>query len=545
MTEQPVRGVPNVPHEHREAAVQHLQTLFDVGVVAGMSDGQLLEQFARWRGEAAETAFAALVTRHGSMVFHVCRGIVGNDHDAQDAFQATFLILARKGSSLCVRDSIAPWLHRVARRAAGRLRMASNRQRAIERRAAEFAVPQSELQWPEDWAQMLHEEVDRLPGCFRLPIVLCDLEGHSYEAAARFLGCPIGTVKSRLARGRDRLRGRLARRGFSPTAGPLGVAVPVALVCDTISTVLSKATIQGVLQAKTDAAAASATFSVSVTALSERVLKDMLLTRLKTAVAVTLAAGVSITGIGLLASVASGTPAPIAQEAGLPKDETPKPSTPVVKSTTTAANSTDLAPQRKQGMFEASRPVITTGDSRKIWAYNPDTNTWHTYKAPEGVSVSEIRFPRLIALNLTGESIKEVAVFSTKTGKWSRQPLAEPATTNSVQPLLRSDYAVYIIDRHAYAFSAVTGKWSQVTLEMRNMVPLIDGDFQSFMMLRDAQNMHAYSALTGTWQTMKTERGMGHPLAGPSGTAIVVNGGRLYSFDPRKAQFEEVKAEDE
>ncbi len=533
-----------MPHEHRESTVGHLQTLFDVGVVAGMSDGQLLEQFGRRHGEAAETAFAALVTRHGSMVFRVCRGIVGNDHDAQDAFQATFLILARKGSSLWVRDSIGPWLHRVASRAAARQRISSNRQRAIERHAAEIAEPYGTLQQADDWAQTLHEEVDRLPGCFRLPIVLCDLEGHSYEAAAQSLGCPIGTVKSRLARGRDRLRSRLTRRGFSLADGPNGFTIPVPVCPDMISSVLSKTTIQGVTQAQIPVAASAGAFSTSVTALAERVLKAMLLTRIKTAAAIILAAGVTITGLGLLAGVASGTPA---QEAGLPAAEPPKSSAPVAKSAPVLKNLSDPAPQTKQSPFAAPGPVIAIGDSQKIWAYNPGTKSWHIYKSPAGVRMSPVQSGgRLVAVHFTGESIKEVAAFSTKTGKWSRQALAEPASGNDVSPTLNGGYAVYVIDWHVYAFSAYTGTWSQVALEKSKLAPNIDYDFPQCMMVQDAKNIHAYSARTGTWQSMKVDGNTGSfPLQGPDGTALVVNGGRLYSYDPKQGQFEEVKAQDE
>jgi DNA-directed RNA polymerase specialized sigma24 family protein len=121
-----------VPNEHSEVALRHLQTLFEVGVLARFTDSELLEQFARRDGEPSEVAFTELVQRHGSMVLRVCRSVVGNNQDAQDAFQATFFILARKGDGLWVRDSIAPWLHRVASRAAGRLKVTRNRQRAIE-----------------------------------------------------------------------------------------------------------------------------------------------------------------------------------------------------------------------------------------------------------------------------------------------------------------------------------------------------------------------------------------------------------------------------
>ena len=125
-----------------------------------------------------------------------------------------------------------------------------------------------------------------------------------------------------------------------------------------------------------------------MTALTERVLKAMLLTRIKTAVAITLAAGATITGLGLLASRASGTPAPIAQEARLPSTEAPGPFTPLAKSTATSGSATDPAAQTEQSPLEASDPVFTMGDSKKIWVYDPARKSWHTYKAPEGVSVS-------------------------------------------------------------------------------------------------------------------------------------------------------------
>ena len=159
----------------------HLQTLFSVGVTAGLTDGQLLERFATQRGDAAELAFAALVERHGPMVFHACRGILGDEHEAQDAFQATFLVLLRKGGTLWVRDSLGPWLHRVACRAAGRARVDALRRRAHERRAAEQAAGSQGGEGPGDRAAILHEELDRLPERYRVPIVLCDLQGRAYE----------------------------------------------------------------------------------------------------------------------------------------------------------------------------------------------------------------------------------------------------------------------------------------------------------------------------------------------------------------------------
>ena len=196
----------------------YLSTLFDQGALAGLSDGQLLERYATARREAAELAFGTLVERHGPMVLRTCRGILRNDHEAMDAFQATFLVLVRKGRSLWVRTSLGPWLHRVACRAAARARLEAARRRAVERGFAESQRQTRTASETDDQTTALHEEVNRLPERYRLPIVLCELEGYSCRQAARHLGCPVGTVASRLARGRERLRMRLVRRGLAPGA---------------------------------------------------------------------------------------------------------------------------------------------------------------------------------------------------------------------------------------------------------------------------------------------------------------------------------------
>jgi RNA polymerase sigma factor (sigma-70 family) len=199
---------------------RYLGALFDDGCTAGLTDGQLLERFATRRREAAEAAFAAIVERHGPMVLRACRGLLRDEHAARDASQATFLALVRRSRSLWVADSLAPWLHRVACRAAGRLRREAEARRRRERRAAEGARGSGVLEAERrDLAAAIHEEVNRLPMAFRQAVVLCDLEGRSYEDAARQAGCAVGTVKSRLARGRGRLRDRLIRRGLAPAVG--------------------------------------------------------------------------------------------------------------------------------------------------------------------------------------------------------------------------------------------------------------------------------------------------------------------------------------
>ena len=205
----------------------YLKALFREGTVSGLTDGQLLHQFSTRRGEAAEVAFAVLVERHGAMVLRTCQGILCDEHEAMDAFQASFLVLVRKAHSLWVRESLAPWLHRVACRTAGRVKLGTLRRRDLERRLAEAARGRAGGDDREALAAAVHEELDRLPDHYRIPLVLCDLEGRTCEEVARHLGCPVGTIASRLARGREQLRDRLTRRGLAPTAGLPGVASAV------------------------------------------------------------------------------------------------------------------------------------------------------------------------------------------------------------------------------------------------------------------------------------------------------------------------------
>jgi RNA polymerase sigma factor (sigma-70 family) len=193
------------------ASLRHLCTLFRVGVVGDLTDGQLLERFVAGRDESAEAGFAALVERHGPMVLRVCRQILGDEHDAEDAFQATFLILARRAGAVRKRESVASWLYGIAHRVARRSRADSARRLEHERRRAAMNTMESSddtnrnpsVAWPE-----LHEEVDRLPEKYREAIVLCYLEGLTTAAAARRLACAQRTIMSRLSRGRNRLRQR-------------------------------------------------------------------------------------------------------------------------------------------------------------------------------------------------------------------------------------------------------------------------------------------------------------------------------------------------
>ena len=181
-----------------------------------------------WNGSSAgrgdgdsASAFAALVERHGPMVLGVCRDVLHDFHDAEDAAQATFLVLARNAGSIRWAESVGSWLFGVALRVAARSKADVARRRAIERRAGEMSSRHAG-NGPVDLVADLLHELGTLPERYRAPIVLCHLEGFSNEQAAGQLGLPVRTVQRRLSQGRERLRARLVRRGADPAVGVLG-----------------------------------------------------------------------------------------------------------------------------------------------------------------------------------------------------------------------------------------------------------------------------------------------------------------------------------
>jgi RNA polymerase sigma factor (sigma-70 family) len=226
-----------------ETALRDIDALFRLGVVSGMSDGQLLDRFAAHSGSDSELAFEAIVRRHGPMVMAVCRRVLGDDHAAEDAFQATFMVLALKSSAIRRQDSSGPWLHAVAMRIARRARALRQRSRGESIPAVGLVDPDAHAPAAVDLRAVLDEELSRLPEKYRVPVILCYLEGRTQEEAARLLGWTKGTVSGRLARAKDLLRQRLARRGLAPSAGLLAAvltaetasaAVPASLVLPTV-----------------------------------------------------------------------------------------------------------------------------------------------------------------------------------------------------------------------------------------------------------------------------------------------------------------------
>jgi RNA polymerase sigma factor (sigma-70 family) len=271
--------------------VQILDTIAEEAERAERSDGQLLDLFVRLRDEEA---FAAVVRRHGPMVLGVCRRILRNAADADDAFQAAFLVLARKAGTIGTRGLLAQWLYGVASNTARKLRQSNARRATHETPLAEASEPQANTSDArEELLAILDEELTRLPERYRAVIVLCDLEGLTRREAAKKLACPEGTVAGRLARARDLLAARLTARGVVPAAGLLA-----AVLTESASLAVSPAAVAGVVRTVSVSglanAAARGLISPRVAETTEGVLKSMFATKLRVVAAVAACCGLAL-----------------------------------------------------------------------------------------------------------------------------------------------------------------------------------------------------------------------------------------------------------
>jgi RNA polymerase sigma factor (sigma-70 family) len=241
-------------------------------VEAGTTDRQLLERFA---GQRDEAAFAALMKRHGPMVLGVCRRILQHAHDAEDAFQATFLVLVRKAGGIARGERLSNWLYGVAVRTASKLKVQQTRRRVHEQAcASQKTVATAARALELDVRPTLDEEIQQLPRKYRTPVLLCYLEGKTNQEAAAELGCPPGTVSSRLAWARQRLRRRLARRGIALAAGVAGAGIDPAAAM-TVPVGLTETTVRLGMEFLAGKLTAAGAASLRVGALTQEVLSAM------------------------------------------------------------------------------------------------------------------------------------------------------------------------------------------------------------------------------------------------------------------------------
>jgi RNA polymerase sigma factor (sigma-70 family) len=287
-----------------------------VALDAQWSDAQLLDGFIARREPAA---FELLVRRHGPMVLGVCRRILRNEADAEDAFQATFLVLVRKAATIMPREQVGNWLYGVACRTAMKARSMSDRRRTHERRAGALLRPNPvPAEFRPEVQAILDEELERLPAKYRAPVVLCDLEGKTQREAARLLGWPDGTLATRLRAARRLLAGRLTRRGLALSAGAIATVTAQTAAPAAVPAALTEITLL----------TTAGNVSPRVAALAEGVLKAMLITKLKTTTTLMLGmALLAITsgGLTIYAGPQDGTP-PGATKPARPELPVPDPS---------------------------------------------------------------------------------------------------------------------------------------------------------------------------------------------------------------------------
>jgi RNA polymerase sigma factor (sigma-70 family) len=278
------------------------------GAAEVASDAELLQRFVADRDESA---FELLMWRHGAMVLNVCRAVLRDSHEAEDAFQATFLTLARKARSVRSPEALAGWLYQIAHRVALRLHKHSARRLGQERTGADLShlvgsADPAAAAAAKELAPLLYAEVDRLPARYRAPVVLCYLEGKTNDEAARRLGWARGTVSGRLARARELLRRRLGARGAALTTGLCAAALPQSAAA--LPPALLSATLKAALLSAAGKSVAG-TVSPTAAALSEGVLKAMLLTKLKVVAALALLLGLAGAGAGLASRHVLASPA--------------------------------------------------------------------------------------------------------------------------------------------------------------------------------------------------------------------------------------------
>jgi RNA polymerase sigma factor (sigma-70 family) len=487
---------------------QQLDRLWQSGTVSGLDDAELIRRFSGPRTPAAEQAFENLVDRHGPMVLAVCRAILRRPQDADDAFQATFLVLVRKAGSIRLKGSLAPWLYAVAYRTATRLR--SQTSRLLLADPGKLGETASDGTDPAAWevGPMVHQELARLPEKYRTPIVLCHLEGKSHEEAARLLDWPIGTLSGRLSRGRQVLKGRLERRGLSapvgmllpPFPGGLGTVPPAGLVASTLEAALGTAA-AGSLPSFAHTLSMGVTRAMFQTKVSRWVLALASIS--------TLSAAVVLRPIWLPSVLGGDPPAaknpPALQPANPPADEAqlaqnpglaPQVGAPGAMAPTGAMMAggnggmgggmggmmagmmgMSWAMKNSPNLADLSQPipllrmgqilVVETDDGKGLAAMNTQSASgaeWKRYDCAPGVSALPIGNSDVLTFAARGESVAEVAAFSAYHADWVKQRLLNPVR-EQISPAVGRSLALFQEGNNFYAFSASAGKWDVLKLD--------------------------------------------------------------------------------
>ena len=377
---------------------RQLEALFEDGCLAGLTDRQLLERFiACGRTPAGEAAFAALVARHGPMVLDVCRQLLGDAQHAEDSFQAVFLVLAQRARSIRDPDSVGNWLYGVAIRTARCARQQIARRRRREKGEAMSGRGPGSCEWVEttdvppvcavidrEQAEAIHGEIARLPRTFRLPVVLCYFEGLTLDEAARRLRCPPGTVGSRLARAREKLKINLSRRGVALPASALGAVLVPRSTSASLPPLLCDRTTRAAIRFAAQHATGGALCAPAV-ALAQEVLRTMLWHKLKMTMTALLLMTAVATGAGWLARSLAVTQDP---EAAKLAPRTADPAKPLTKPDRATGSKPDPATPGRMTVTgrvvdPAGKPVAGVsvdiiGRPRKPWILSRAHLDYHT-----------------------------------------------------------------------------------------------------------------------------------------------------------------------
>ena len=489
-----------VKNSDMHAAIRELGTLFNEGAVGMLSDGQLLDRFV---GRRDASAFEAIVERYGPLVWGVCRRVLRHHHDAEDAFQATFLVLARKAASVMPREKLGNWLYGVAYQTAMKARATRAKRRVRERPAREMTEPEAVPdEHADELLSRLDREVARLPEKYRLPIILCELEGKTHRQAAEQLGWPVGTVSGRLSRARALLASRLSRPGTPLTVGALGVLLAHDAARAGVPPELVRSTAQAASLSMAGKAATAGVVSAKVAALTGEVLKTMLINKL------TLTTAMLLVALALAAGGTSLTYRAHATEPASPKKDSENPEE---RSNPAEAAKEDMPPPKDQPKFaEAAKEDIPKDPNRLTGvdtkSSSPPAETQQGVLQPtqfywrilvHGLADGErglrlqSRDPRgegrsaerdggtpdqgdaeggarargSWGCSLEGPKITRVAVFNIESGKWSPLDLDEPAS-GVVQPIpLGRDALAYQVGRFLYMYRSKTSTWDRLDLQ--------------------------------------------------------------------------------
>ncbi len=515
------------------------------GTVAGLGDAELLGRFADRVGadDRAEAAFEALVARHGPMVRATCRRALGDLDLADDAFQATFLVLVRRARSVRVGESLGPWLHAVARRVAAKARAVRGRSPAAVD-PDRLAAPDRDGPAP-DLRPVVDEEVGRLPERYRAPVVLCHLEGRTLAEAARLLRCPVGTVSGRLSRARGLLRDRLARRG-------LGASAVVAALAEGAGE--AGAVPPPLLRATAEAAtlfAVGGTAPASILQLTRGVAFAMLVNKLKLAgLAASAAVAVLAVGAGYVAGQGPKPgPAAPAKVGPPPRAEDTRPKS-YSDDRPSDAMAREIANQRRMvsqsnvpeflkrlqlarfdniGGFGQFHPefastnsngvilVVGSPDGRSVRAMNLRMGQWEEYKVTgEARAAALDLYTHRAPLSFDGDDVREVAVFDAqlqvvhnepagggagirpvvdRTGIWSRKALRVPAK-GPIVPIEWQNVILYRVGGDLYVYSGF-GRWSE--LHLGDAEPILLAAAEGVILARQGAKLYVYSIPAGRW----------------------------------------------